>query len=211
MIIIVDGYNLLKQLHPKSKENLEYHKKVLLRELGVYKKIKGDAIKDIIVVFDGGSLHHANREVHHGIVMLESGYKRSADDWIIEYVDRYKTEEILVVSMDRALCLACEQHKAFSMDVFDFAQAIKDVIKNFADFQESPLPADGALIKYESANHEADISLPENSPNLDDLMNQGAHMEIPHKTDPKAPAQGKSSGPVSKHEKTLLKKIKKIY
>lgn len=211
MIIIVDGYNLLKQLHPKSKENLEYHKKVLLRDLGVYKKIKGEAIKDIIVVFDGGSLHHANREVHHGIVMLESGYKRSADDWIIEYVDRYKNEEILVVSMDRALCLACEQHKAFSMGVFDFAQAVNDVIKESSLTKEPSLPTDGALIKYESANYAADVSLPDNPSNLDDLMNQGAHMRLPNKITPKTSSQGKSTGPVSKHEKNLLKKIKKIY
>jgi predicted RNA-binding protein with PIN domain len=211
MIIIVDGYNLLKQLHPKSKENLEYHKKVLLRELGVYKKIKGEAIKDIIVVFDGGSLHHANREVHHGIVMLESGYKRSADDWIIEYVDRYTNEEILVVSMDRALCLACEQHKAFSMGVFDFARAVKEVIQGSADAQAPAPQSDITLIKYESANYVSDVRLPENPPNLDDLMNQGAHMHAPKKISPKTPAQGKSTGPVSKHEKTLLKKMKKIY
>lgn len=210
MIIIVDGYNLLKQLHPKSKENLEYHKKVLLQELGVYKKIKGNAIKDIIVVFDGGSLHHATREVHHGVAMLESGYKRSADDWIIEYVDRYKNEEILVVSMDRALCLACEQHNAFSMGVFDFAQAVKDVIKDQIDAKKTLFSSNTPVVKFEAVNYASDLSLPENTPSLDELMNQGAHMKIPNKNTPQA-SEGSKYNNQSKQEKKLIKKIKKIY
>lgn len=210
MIIIVDGYNLLKQLHPKSKENLEYHKKVLLQELGVYKKIKGDAIKDIIVVFDGGSLHHATREVHHGVAMLEAGYKSSADDWIIEYVDRYKNQEILVVSMDRALCLACEKNNAFSMGVFDFAQAVKEVIKDRIDKKRTPLSSITDVIKFDTINYTSDISLPENTDTLDELMHEGAHMKIPNKNTPESPLTQKYNNQ-SKQEKKLIKKIKKIY
>lgn len=210
MVIIIDGYNLLKQLHPNNKENLEWHKKNLLRELGAYKKMKEGSISEILVVFDGGGLAHATREIHHGIVMLETGYKRSADDWIIDYVDRYKNQEITIVSMDRQLCLTCEQHGAFSISVFDFAHAVKVLINN----ADAPSPTTPSTIthRFNSSNVETDVALPDAPPNLDELMQAGAKMRIPSKIDA-ADSSSSSKSPItlSKQDKTLLKKIKKIY
>ncbi len=211
MIIIVDGYNLLKQLYPNNKENLELHKKTLFRKLGVYKKIKQGTIKEIIVVLDGGSLVHAIREVHHGVTVLEAGYKRSADDWIIEYVDRYKTQEITIVSMDRALCFTCEQHGAFSMGVFDFAHAVDQIIKNTVIQREfTPAPASNTL-KFAEANIETDIEISITDVNIDDLMSDGALMRQQKKHDIATKTPPKNTAPLSKQDKNLIKKLKKIY
>lgn len=211
MIIIIDGYNLLKQLYPNNKENLELHKKTLFRKLGAYKKIKQETIKEMIVVLDGGSLTHAIREIHHGIVVLEAGYKRSADDWIIEYADRYKTQEITIVSMDRALCFTCEQHGAFSMSVFDFMHAVDQIIKN-------TLPSKGLIpinecntLKFGEANIETAIEISSADENIDSLMGEGALMRQPKKHDERVKASIKNTSPLSKQDKTLLKKLKKIY
>ena len=211
MVIIVDGYNLLKQLYPNNKENLELHKKTLLRKLGAYKKIKTGSIKEIIVVLDGGSLVHAIREIHHGIVLLEAGYKRSADDWIIEYADRYKTQEIMLVSMDRALCFACEQHGAFSMNVFDFMHAVEKTISNNLTSQELKLEQKANIIKLDESDLENNIEIPEKPYNIDELMEQGALMTIPNKQDKATKSTKKNSTPLSKQDKTMLKKLKKIY
>jgi predicted RNA-binding protein with PIN domain len=211
MIIIVDGYNLLKQLYPNSKENLELHKKALFRKLGVYKKIKQGTIKEIIVVLDGGSLLHAIREIHHGVIVLEAGYKRSADDWIIEYVDRYKTQEITIVSMDRALCFTCEQHGAFSIGVFDFAHAVDQIIKNIVIQKEFiPTPASNTL-KFAEANLETDIEISLPSVNIDHLMSDGALMYQQKKSDFTTKTPTKKTSSLSKQDRTLLKKLKKIY
>lgn len=211
MIIIIDGYNLLKQLHPNNKENLEFHKKVLLRKLSVYKKVKQADIKEIIVVYDGGCFNHATREIHHGIVTLEAGYKRSADDWIIEYVDRYKNQEITIVSMDRALCLTCEQHGAFSIGVFDFAQALNQVIKNAQAGTEGEPILTTDTQKLQDENYDINIEFPQEPTNLDDLMQEGAHMHIPQKKERSDLSQTKKSPPLSKQEKLMVKKMKKIY
>jgi predicted RNA-binding protein with PIN domain len=210
MVIIVDGYNLLKQLYPKNKENLELQKKMLVRKLGAYKKIKQESIKEILVVFDGGSLVHALREIHAGVVVLESGYNRSADDWIIEYTERYKNQEITIVSMDRALCVSCEKNGAFSMGVFDFIHVVNAVIK---DTHHSEVPnddLDGATHKFGEANISTSLDIPQSHDNIDALMNEGALMKKPNKLE-KAPKLQEKQQPSSKQDKTILKKLKKIY
>jgi len=210
MIIIVDGYNLLKQLYPNSKENLDLIKKNLITKLSFYKKTKKGAVKEIIVVYDGGGLIHATREVRQEIVILEAGYKRSADDWIIEYTDRYKTNDITIVSMDRALCFTCEQHGAFSIGVFDFMQAVDQIITNSLPQTNASL-LEGSINKYSEANIETDIEMLQTNDNIDSLMNEGALMRSPKKQDFVIENRPKQAAPLSKKEKTLLKKLKKIY
>lgn len=211
MIIIIDGYNLLKQLHPNNKENLEFHKKVLLKKLGAYKKIKLATIKDIIIVYDGGGSIHAMREVHYGVVTLSTGYKNSADDWIIDYVDRHKNQEITLVSMDRALCRTCEQHGAFSIGVFDFAKALDQVIQDTQLNVQEEMIGTQSTHKFQTVNFETTVEFPKQPTNLDDLMHDGAHMRTPNKLDTIDENKTKKSNSLSRQEKVIVKKIKKIY
>lgn len=210
MVIIIDGYNLLKQLHPHAKENLKWHKKTLIKALGLYKKIKTGAIKEIILVFDGGVLAHATREVHQGIVVLESGHKKTADDWIIDYSERFKKQEITVVSMDRELCLACERHGSFSMSVFDFAHAVKLVIQQERSVGQDYLVLDPSLKKLDCDDVITDIDMPGAPEGLDALMAQASDGNLPRKSDADAKVPKKQEK-ISKSDKEILKKIKKIY
>ena len=73
MIILIDGYNLLKQVFPHIRGKLDAQRKFFVQQLGFYKHKKAKDIKDIIVVFDGGQLSHATREVWDGIVVIFSG------------------------------------------------------------------------------------------------------------------------------------------
>lgn len=210
MIIIIDGYNLLKQLYPNNKENLDLQKKILLKALGIYKNVKKQLIKEIIIVFDGGSLVHAVREIHYGIVSLESGYKKSADDWIIEYTRKYKTQEITIISMDRDLCLACEKTGAFSMNVFDFIKIIQDVIKE--NTLTTPLegPIKNSIQKYSTPNTCLDIDIPSNDGSIDSLMTEGSLMQPSPKKD-NAPQKETNASIKNKNDRNLFKKLKKIY
>ena len=109
MIVIIDGYNLLKQVFYKVKGKLDAQRKHFIKQLGHYKSKKGDGIKEIIVVFDGGHFRHATREIHSGIVVVFSGQKSSADQWIAEYVEKHKGKEFLLVSKDRELISKCKK------------------------------------------------------------------------------------------------------
>lgn len=210
MIIIIDGYNLLKQLYPKNKENLEFQKKTLIRKLGIYKKIK-ENIKEIIVVFDGGSLIHALREIHSGIVTLESGYNRSADDWIIEYTERYKNQEMTVISMDRNLCLSCEKNGAFSLGVFDFILIVDQVIKESSQFSIPCEETSNTIHKFEEPNINIEFDIPQSRDNIDELMNAGALMQNEQSQKKHAKNIKENHPTTSKQNKKLLKKLKKIY
>src|SRR3954462_6694624 len=102
MIILIDGYNLLKSIFPDQKDHLAKKRDQLIKQLSHYKKQR-PKISTIVIVFDGGLFTHGSREVHSDIVVIFSGQRNTADSWIIKFVDKHKDQERLVVSNDRKL------------------------------------------------------------------------------------------------------------
>ena len=117
MIVIIDGYNLLKQIFPGVKHTLDKQRTAFIQQLAYYKS-KKPQISEIIVVFDAGPSNHATRTVKSGIVVIFSGVKSSADNWILHFVERNKGKELLVVTLDRALKEACHTFHADTLDVY---------------------------------------------------------------------------------------------
>src|SRR5579862_3602860 len=101
MIIVIDGYNLLKHIFLSDKKSFEKQHQIYIRQLAYYKHKKQAEIKDMLIVFDAGPERHATREVKSGIVIIFSGQKSSADAWITDYTKRHKGQEILVVTTDK--------------------------------------------------------------------------------------------------------------
>src|SRR6266700_1479507 len=128
MIIIIVGYNLLKNLFPGAKNNLDKQIKNLIAQLAYYKSKKEQEIKEILVVFDAGPSNHATRSVKSGIVVVFSGTRSSADNWILNFVERNKNSEILVITLDRALREACSNLGADSLDVYEFNKILQQRI-----------------------------------------------------------------------------------
>ena len=120
MIIVIDGYNLLKAIFPRVKGKLDKQRDQLIRQLGFYKKQKSDTSKGIVLVFDGGRISRATREVRAGVVVIFSGQKMSADDWIIDYVERNQDKELMLVTRDRGLIAQCRKHNVEVLKVMDF-------------------------------------------------------------------------------------------
>ncbi len=129
MIIIIDGYNLLKQVFPHSKKVLDPYKKRFIEELAKYKRLKFQKISEIILVFDAGPLSHPTREIHQGVVVIYSGQRSTADDWIIGYIAKHKEKDLLVITKDRAIIHACSKKNTETMDVFTFYDVVKNRIK----------------------------------------------------------------------------------
>jgi len=207
MIVIIDGYNLLKQIFPGVKENLDKQKKIFIQELAFYKSKKQE-VKEIVVVFDGGLLLHATREIHQGIVVVYSGIRNCADNWIINFVARNRPKQILVVTLDRKLKASCEKMGADNISVYDFYQIMQKNILN--DAQES-LNHQGTDFKKLNHLDFDDLKKDVDNKALDLLMKQ-ASIRIPEE---KAECnnnhrrKGKSYTP-SKKEKMIYKKLKKI-
>ena len=155
MIVVIDGYNLLKQLFP-GKNCSDKQRNIFIRQLGYYKIKKTKEIKEIIVVFDAGPFAHASREIKNGVTIIFSGQKSNADNWIIEFVERKKNEELLIITMDRRLIEACGRGGARALSSLDFYHVMQKCILDGPQ-QQSPQSMHAPLKKYGLSNTAYDL------------------------------------------------------
>lgn len=216
MIIIIDGYNLLKQIFPNVKGRLDPQRDMFIRQLGYYKHKKLNDIKEIIVVFDAGPFSHATREIKHGVVVMFSGQKSSADDWIIEYVQKHRNDELLVVTNDRKIVSASENCNAVTLSSNDFYQILQKVL--YQDRVEDSLPEMKLSSNIQKLNQgdylDEDIEglRQVDERTLDMLMEQSS-LNLYKKDEVAEPASKgpKKSQELSKKDKRLYSKLKKLY
>ena len=208
MIIIIDGYNLLKSVFHKVKGRLDAQRRQLVKELGFYKKQKPD-IKEIVLVFDAGPFGHATREIHSGIVVVFSGQKSNADKWIMDYVERHREKEMLVVTRDREVIKRCQKYGADSFDVDDFYEIVQNTLLEDVAVDIQKKENDDAIHKYKrEENNTHRIS----SEALNLLMEQAA-VEGYRKEDiykDEDERKKRKARMPSKEEKRLSKKLKKL-
>lgn len=210
MIILIDGYNLLKQIFPKEVKCLEQQRLQLIRQLSLYKKNKGTDVTDIILVFDAGPFSRASREIRGGVVIMFSGQKSTADEWIEEYVQAHTTLEIHLITMDRKLREACKRPNVHPFGVLEFYTLVQNNI-----YEQSAPEAviESGLKKFKND----DKWIPEldeegySAENVDVLMAQTTFKtpkknEIDNRTDNKKGNAQK----LSKEQRSMLKKIDKL-
>jgi predicted RNA-binding protein with PIN domain len=209
MIVLIDGYNVLKQIFPHVKGRLDLQRDAFVRQLGYYRNKKKKDIKEIIVVFDAGPFGHATREIHHGVVVMFSGQRSSADDWIVEYVEKHRNEDLMVVTMDRKIIDECEKLGATTLSSIDFYGIMQSFLLD-ESVQVLEAPKSEQIEKYkqeeEPLNHKIDRKA------LDLLMEQSSFFV--NKQDDvnlrdKEGRRGKSST-LSKKARKLLSKVKKL-
>jgi predicted RNA-binding protein with PIN domain len=213
VIILIDGYNLLKQLFPSLKEKLDKQRNQLIQQLSYYKSQKSAEITEIILVFDGGISRHATREIHNGIVEIFAGQNSSADDWIINFVEKNKEKELLIVSLDKGLISQCQKYGADSINVFDFYKILQNRL--LENLQESQAKTESiTLQKYKDIHGENEYDYKTfDKTALDLLMEQASINASLEKQDDllsEKELRKSKSKTKSKQEKKLYKKFKKL-
>lgn len=209
MIILIDGYNLLRHIFPGVKGDLERQRKQFISLLGHYKQKKESVIKEIIVVFDAGPFKHASREIRSGVVVMFSGQNSSADDWIFDYVQRHQNHEIVLVTLDRELRDLCGKFNVESIDVAQFYHSVKDVLLEAVDRH---ITVGKPMIE----RYQDDSALMDDFPEIDqeslDVMMQQASIKVLTKDSHESSIhkQKGSAHKASKKEKKLHKTLKKI-
>lgn len=215
MIIVIDGYNLLKQIFAHVKGRLERERDMFIRQLGYYKHKKSNEIKEIIVVFDAGPFSHATREIKHGVVVMFSGQKSTADDWIIEYVEKHRNEELLVVSNDRKIVSASQRCNAVTLSSNDFYKILQDVLfldQSAATSPEIPMSSD--IKKFGQSDYfdeELEGLSGVDDKMLDILMEQSSINANKSEDITDLPKNRQKSDELSKKDKKLYSKLKKLY
>jgi predicted RNA-binding protein with PIN domain len=198
-MFFVDGYNLLKYAYPHNDATFSRQRDLLVDELAYYKSKKNIAIT---VVFDGGLASRAERTIHRGVIVIFSGQKQSADEWIIEHVAQGRGSERLVVTRDRRLADACRASGADVVDTHDFYRILQDVILDDASrvLSQGSYRGQGEAIKFEGSGENEVLDL------LMEHVDVSSYDKIEHKKQFKK----RVSRAESKEEKQYKKKLERI-
>jgi len=211
MIVIIDGYNLLKQIFPGSKDNLHKKRSHFIQQLAYYKHNKAEQITELVVVFDAGPHTHASRMVQAGVVVVFSGIKSTADAWILDFVKRHTNDEILVITLDRALREACQQMGADWLGGSEFYTILQNNLLQNAELAFAPTLHESGLEKYEQEDDQE--SNPRANNQALDLLMEQASMSIESKKDDQGQDvvhKKSKSYTLPKKEKRYQSKIKKL-
>ena len=98
MHIIIDGYNVLKQVLHSGKIS-DMQRRAFINMLGKYGEKKNHRI---VVVFDGGPDTWPTQQRDHGVTIIYSGIKKSADDLIKDLLNQ-KHHNLLVITWDNEI------------------------------------------------------------------------------------------------------------
>lgn len=188
MLIIVDGYNVLKQA--KGPQATEKEKEFLIRKISQYAQTKKH---EVIIVFDGGYLLYPTRESNGIVTIAYAGAHQSADDYIKRLLEKEKGKDVLLATSDNELCSFADQRKLPSIDALAFFGLIQ------SKKEEKVVSSSTELKKFDSS--------PKNE-ELDKLMLEETRT-IPLKAEV-VTVRARNNKKSSNHEKKLLKKIKKL-
>ncbi len=193
MVIIIDGYNLIKQtVHDRQIDEQERHRFIhLLSRYARRKKHK------IVLVFDGGPQTWPSKEVIAGIKVIYSGVKKTADAVIMQYIEDYHTKELLLVSSDNELGHFASKHDIVSIGSEDFYYLLQEAFK---------APSDDEVV-----DQQPEIELDDAVQDLDALMERASEV-IPQKREDQSHSKQRQTTlqRISKRDRALLKKLHKL-
>ncbi len=163
MIIVIDGYNLLKLIHGPNLS--ETQRSAFINLMGRYMKKRNHKV---VVVFDAGPCTYPMKEKSHGVQIIYSGEYQTADDVIVTFVQDNPSKEIAVITKDREII---RHVMALSKEVIDPLEFYGKVRQAFVSREQKQLDQDGTLIKLTDDSDE----------DIDALMQEAAGMSMPDK------------------------------
>lgn len=195
MIVLIDGYNVIKQAMFK-KTISEDERRSFIKQLGKYHKIRGHKI---VLVFDGGPFDYASQEKTRGVYVIYSGTQETADDYIKRYLKEHRALDILLVSSDRDICNCASRLSIEHVDAKEFYRVFQETLRV-------------NLKQADAKNRRATKLSSDQNTELDALM-QEASKTIEYKTEDVSEvsrSRVSKSHKLPKKERKKMKKIKKL-
>ncbi len=190
MNIIIDGYNLLKQV--SRKKTIAPHERARFHARAVdYAKKKRHTL---YIIYDGGSDPRPVIEKKGAVITVYSGYKQTADDVIKSYIDERILKDMLVVTTDRQLNAYAESYQVPSIDALDF----------YSLMQDRKIPTLGYK-KVAGTAHK--LHEEEGSAELDALMQEGASVLLYKEEESEEKNKTKKASKVERLTHALLRKL----
>lgn len=189
MHIIIDGYNVLKQVIHQTTIS-ETQRRGFINTLGKYAKKKNHTIT---VVFDGGPTMWPSHEKDHGVTVTYVGVKQSADDYMKGMIEN-KRHGLLVVSSDNEIKRAAAHQDLVSIDGIEFYRMVIAALQTTGSKVSSK-----NMIKTSSEVNEL----------VDQLMRQESGYVF-KKDDDQMDERRSKGDKLSKKEREYLQKLKKL-
>lgn len=190
MFIIIDAYNILKQISSTVYIS-DIQRKKFIQLAEAYAQRTGHTI---LIVFDGGEGVRPSRLPHKYAMVIYSGTHMTADEVIKQYLEHSQASETVLVSSDNQLCLCAQEHGIVSVA----APAFYNILISDAYEQLPKKVAQGPLYKFGSASSE-----------IDTLMEQASQV-IMYKNEQEESSSGRKKHMLSKKEKKMMKVLKKL-
>lgn len=190
MILILDGYNILKQVLTCT-HIAQTERDAFIRLMGKYADKKNHKI---IIFFDGGIYDKPYETRLKGVAVWYAGHHLTADDLIIHHAPFYKNKDAGLVTSDRALINSTSSYFKNVFEPHFFYAQVKDT------FQTAMVPLSKVdIIKTsEEVNHE-----------LDALMLEAASLSPGYKEENESLKPHKQPS-LSKKERKIEKSKKKL-
>lgn len=191
MILVIDAYNVLKQVMP-SVQIGERERVHFIEELGRYARYRQHKV---ILVFDGGPTDRPYQERMAGVYVVYAGWLETADDYIKRYLTEHRELDLFLVSSDREVRAVAHRLQIESIPAPDFYGIMREALRE----TRSAGSRETDVIKVaESENEE-----------LDALMREGSKV-VRGKTEDFAMRQDERVSQSQRASKKERKKIKKI-
>ncbi len=193
MVIIIDGYNLIKQT-THDRQISEHERRQFIHMLSRYGRRKKHKI---VLVFDGGPQTWPSQEVIIGVKVIYSGVKETADSVIMKYIHDYRTKELFLVSSDNELGHFASKHDIVSIGSEDFYYLLQEALR---------APSDEKVV-----DQQPEIEIDDGVQDLDALMERASEV-IPQKREdqPHSKQRQATLQRISKQDRALLKKLHKL-
>jgi len=203
MKLIVDGYNLLKQI--KAAYISDSERGAFINALVRYGQHKNLAM---IIVFDGGMSSWAEKQLINPLVkVVYAGRGVSADTYIKEFISKSAQQDLLLISTDRHLNRYAASYGIPSLDALDFLQFVRIEQEEYvASDRTEPKKTFTQIIKFE---HEEESS----SGEVDALMRGISQMQLQKKVrhlKTTASNRVNNEEKLKKKEQILKKKLDKL-
>lgn len=124
MFLIVDGYNVLKR-HGSRRTITQEERERFLRLVDRYLSVKRH---EAIIVFDGGASLYQTCEKWGNVTVMYAGGGRTADECILELLDRAAKDTHILVSSDRELIMAAEACDIPFLDAETFYGRVHEIV-----------------------------------------------------------------------------------
>lgn len=193
MILVIDGYNLLKQvLHSGiiSGDERDHFVKQLQRYLNK-KNHKA------VLVFDGGSFERPAKEWIDAVCLVYAGLGVSADEHIREYIELNRGTDLLLVTSDREMQCHARHMTVESISSDDFYVIMLSALSRAKTKNKNSSTTE--LIK----------TTVDTDPMLDKLMQEMSGV-VPHKRDDMIAHEAMCTHIKSKKKRKLIQQIKKL-